>query len=111
MKQYDSCGHSRHLQLQPQLKNIIDCKKMVSNSLASDLPLIEEARDLSLATYALPPSLCLSIVFSSYHLVTFGYNHPKWSHDCLSIDIRRDTRWTSIHNSTIGHLLIDGPLN
>ena len=113
MKQYNSCGHSRHLQLQPQLKNIKDCNKLVSierdgiNSLASVLPVIEEARDLSLASYALPPSFCLWIVFSSYHLVTFGYNHPKWSHDCLAMDLRRDTRWTSIHKSTVGFYQLD----
>ena len=47
MKQYNSCGHSTHLQLQPQLKNIQDGNKLVSierdgiNSLASDLPVIE----------------------------------------------------------------------
>ena len=111
MKQYDSCGHSRHLQLQPQLKNIKDCNKLVSNSLESDLPVIEEARDFSLESYAFLPSLCLCIVFSSYHLVTFGYNHPKWRPGHISMDLRRDTRWESVHKSMVGHLLIDGPLN
>ena len=107
MKWYDSCGHSKHIQLQPQLKNITDYNKLVTNSLASDLPVIEEAMDLSLESYALPPSFCLCIVFSSYHLVTFGYNHPKWSHDFLAMDLRRDTRWTSIHESTVGFYQLD----
>ena len=107
MKRYESCGPSRHLQVQPQLKNITYCNKLVSNSLASDLLVIEESVYLSLASYSLPPSLCLCIVFSSYHLVTFGYNHPKWSHDCLAMDLRRDTRWTSIHKSTVGFYQLD----
>ena len=92
-------------------KNITDCNKLVSNSLASDLPVIQESMDLSLASFSLPQSLCLCIVFSSYHLVTFGYNHPKWSHDCLSMDPRRDTICTYILNSKVGNPRIDGPLN
>ena len=101
MKQYDSCGNSRNLKLQPQLKNIKDCNKLVSierdgiNSLASDLPIIQEARDLFFASYDLPTSICICVVFSSYPLVTFGYNHPKWSHDRLSMDLTRDTIFPS----------------